>query len=201
MGIQDWIKLGIGLIVVFAWILGNIKEQQKAKPVPPPLPPPRPNPDDPDGARAAHDLQDFLQDIRRKLNDPPLETQINDPEPIALIDEPARPAPPPVPVPTERPRRPKTKRPIPPERPVVRMPELQILRDERPPAPARVASPSSPKVRPAQIVMRQAAIVKRKANSPALNEIVAILKSPKGLATAALMREILSEPLCKRRRR
>lgn len=174
------IKLIVGLIVVIAWIVGNIRERQKAaaKKAPPPVAndappaaaPPRPN-----------ELDSYLEEVRRRMGEPEAR-KLDAPLPSLLAEEPRRAAP---------------SRSQPP------MKQKKKRQPDRPPTPTRHAevtslSPDMLKM-PLTGSIGPAPSAAKNRPSPVVKDVVNLLKSPSGLSTAFLLREILSEPMCKRR--
>jgi hypothetical protein len=188
---MDWTTLVVALVVIGGWIAGNLKEikkaAEKAAP-PPPLPPPQPGA--PAAFGRADDLQEFLKQIRRRAGE-------NEPQPAAeplpaiLVEEttprfePSRIELPPV-VPPPKPK--KKNRPAPTSKPSRQKVDSPLM-------PAGLSAPSpplAPDLPPASN--------RPKARSVDVREAVRLLKSPSGMKTAVILREILSEPLSKRRR-
>lgn len=167
------IKLIIGAIVLLVWIANTIKERAKAAPKPPPLPP-QPG----EEAKPANDLQAFLADVRRQI-----EEAVNPPPKV-------QPPPLPPPLPQSEIRRPRKRRrgndqPVP----------IQAEPASLPPPPLPpVTMPSMPAMeRPA------IADVARRGNSSA-RDAVRLLTSRSTLASAIVLQEVLGPPLAKRPR-
>jgi len=174
---MDWIKLAFVLAGVVFWIISNLREAKKpTAPAPPPLPG-----GDGDAASAAkrpEDLQDFLNQIRRRMGETesrPLELDVVPPEPRRL--------PPPVPI-----------LPIKKQRQADKAPNLSKRTAE---VTSLVAEPMTFEAMKAEI-KPMAGIMR--VTSQAAKNAVKVMKSPGGMATAFVLREILDVPLSKRRR-
>ncbi len=179
-----WIKLGIGAIVAVFWIAGNIREKQRAAAAaaPPPLPLADPGVNAP--ARPTDDVQEFLKQIRGRIAEP---VRKETPLQAVLVDEP------------RREKRPTPAAPRPQKKPKKqeadtapnlskRRAEVTSLVPDAVPLTAALSSDPAPMVS----VSRGA--------SPAAREMKKLLRSPSGLATAFLLKEIMDGPVSRKRR-
>ena len=189
---MDWIKGLIALVIIIGWIVGNLKERQKAaeKAAPPPLPLPPLDPYVAAPVRKADDLQEFLKQIRRRSGEPEPQTTA-EPLPAVLVEEAPRieslrSEVPPV-ILSPKPR--KKIRPDSPPKTPRRKPDALPPTSERVVFSGPLASDSAPTTSGSKV------------KSAAVRDAVRLLKSPAGLKTAFILQEILSEPLAKRRRR
>lgn len=192
---MDWIKVLVALVVIGGWIISAIQEKGKAaknnRPKPPPLPPADGEPAVP--PRPVNDLQDFLNEVRRRKQaaEPPRREE--EPTPAILVEERPRRAPKRAPRQRAEPRRaeppPLMAMPVPEPPPLPSPPSL-------PPLPPLEA----PRLRTEVPTLGVAAVVARAPAHPAVRDLLSLLKNRRSLATAVLLREVLDEPLCKRRR-
>ena len=191
---MEWPTLIFVAFVVVSWIASNIKQMQKAAAAaaPPPLPPGEPGQDAP--PRQVDQVQEFLKQIRKRMGEP--EAQPEKPvEPMraVLVEESRR---------QEAAKREQRKRlEAPPPKPKKkkeadaapnlsrRRAEVTTLAAESIPLTAALASDPAPMISQT-----------RRPTSTAARDALKLLKSPTGLATTFLLREILEPPLSKRRR-
>lgn len=186
---MEWIKLIVVLIFIASWIVGNLREQQKARQQagPPPLPPPQPEPGGP--ARPRDDLQDFLRQVRRRMGEPePRPQTIDEPLKTILVEDAPRLPPP------RREEPPKLKK------------RKKYQADTAPNLARRTAEVTSLIPDPVKFGAAAASdpvpmVSRPRQASRAALDVVALLKSPAGVPTAFLLKEILDAPLSKRRGR
>ena len=186
---ETWIKVVIGVIVAIGWIVKTYQEA-KAKPdagKPPPVP--QAEPDTEPIRQTPEKLNEFLEEIRKRKK----KSKANDAEPIVLVE-------------AEPERRPTPKPPIRRDKPAPRITQPSPWAST--PAPSKVATeiPAAPRVpaksaTAASSLMGSAGVVERKKSIPAIGDALALLANRQSLATAFILREILADPISKRRKK
>jgi hypothetical protein len=188
---EELIKVLVFAVMGVIWVIINLrgKQQQAAKPVA--------APDQP--KRASDDaVEDFLAEIRRRRNpeEPvqrgePVEERRSEPPPLPVAD---------VVVPERRPER----RPEPPPLPPVAPPPRRTPRKQKPKEPRRVEMPAPPQPAAPPLTVPLIPAMAQQGTSalaPTSRAVTALLRNRRSVAAAFVLREILDEPLCKRRRR
>jgi hypothetical protein len=186
---EELIKVLVFAVMGVIWVIASLRskqQQQAAKPVAAPDQPKRATGDE---------VEDFLAEIRRRRNQ---EEPIQRREPA----EERRSEPPPLPVAEFV--EPERRREPPPLPPPVAPPPRRTSRKQKQKEPRRVEMPpppqpaSAPLTIPAIPAMAQQAILPL---APTSRDVAALLRHRRSVAAAFVLREILDEPLCKRRRR
>ena len=181
---MEWTTFIFVAIVVVSWIASNIKQMQKAAEAaaPPPLPPADAANEMP--PRQVDQVQEFLKQIRKRMGEP--EPTAAEPLRAVLVEDVKRREP----QPGQKPRKKQRKQEADsaPNLAHRRAEETSLAPDAVPVSAARM-SDSAPVVSLAKV-----------ATSPTARNVVKLLKSPSGLATAFLLNEILQGPVSKRRR-
>jgi hypothetical protein len=152
-------------------------------------------------SRPSTDLDRFLEEARRR-REPPIRSPV-------VVEREAAQAARPEPAPrSQRPTRPTPTRPretrVPPRRqPVLLEEETSSRRSVPVVTPEPAAEPvRAVEVSPAQLPAPPPApaVVRVKAISPLLRQVVQGLRTPRSAAAAIVLREVFDQPLCKRRR-
>jgi hypothetical protein len=204
---MDWIKLAIPLIVLAIWILGHLLRNQQEEIQPPRRLPPRPD-DDPFKARPrrpASDVDRFLEEVRRRREQQQPATLTREEEEAEFgrsSDAPVAKASPP---------RPVLPRPVEAAQATVKRRPLRESVPTPPPAVASVveevvvarlvASPGETSAPIGSTLGLPAALAPGEASRgrpAAAAHLLHLLKTPKSLATAVMLREVFEPPLSRR---
>jgi hypothetical protein len=202
-----WLILLIPVAVSILSLLFKSKEEPKRDGRLRPPPTARPGGPTRPGRRPVSDIDQFLEEINRRRREAAERRRPTEPTaaptPPPIVERPAPPPPipqreplRPVPVPPPRlPRRPERERPLPTrirERPLQPEPVLvaEPVPPPPPPAPPAPPAPAVPAVLGTYVVTRPP--------SPALTQLVTMLRSPQSLRTAILLREIFDPPVSRR---
>lgn len=222
----DWLRLLIPLIVVAVWILSHLaggQQQNQKRPAPPrPLPPQDPD----DGARpqrAAREMEQFLEEVRRRKQEVEEKSQ---PTPVSIAEEVQRPRPIPLPRRQDSATLEQRRRTVPigakrPQRslePVIVLQPLPVTATlavpgegtqsvamprpgvEIPQAPQANQALPPPPAAP-QALNRPEVMPTHGRQTAAMKMVRELLKNRQTLRAAFLLREVFDPPLSKRRRR
>lgn len=202
---MDWIKILIGAAVVVGWIVNAVLEQQKqAKNAERPKPPPLPSTPDAPAPQSADALNDFLRELRRRKKEAEaMGAPAEEPIPAILVEERPKPPPPLPPTPAPRPAaRPPLVAPAPAASPMPVMPEMILatsMDKAALAAPTLVSSRTTTSTTAAASSVAGIATVMRRTPSPAVARVLEMLRQPQQLPSFVVVREILDEPLSRRR--
>ena len=200
---MEWVKWLIPVVVVAVIIISQLAAKQPTRQPPPPLPRPRP-PRDPDDSaaprRTSEDLEKFLEEVKRRK-----QSEETAAEPLYTAQEiPARPAPRPVEQRRQsvavdsKPQRRSQPRVVVVEPAAPKLRQLAMPSSEVAVLQA-LQAPASPADAP-QAIHRPEALPTVAALPPAAKMVRGLLKNRQSLRAALLLREILDQPLSKRRR-
>ena len=182
---ETWIKIAIGVIVAIGWIVKTYQENKAKGDAGKPPPVPRGESATEPIRQTPEKLNDFLDEIRKRKK----KAKADDLEPIILAEAEPEPA-----------RRPAPKPPIRRDKPAPRITQPSPWATTPPPAPFVPQTPAK-SATAASSLMGSAGVVERKKSIPAIGDALALLANRQSLATAFILREILDDPICKRRRK
>jgi hypothetical protein len=221
---MEWVKWAIPLIVVSVWILANLARIPREQPRLPPRRPQPPEGDEPPvrPRQPITDVDQFLAEVQRRRRQAPPEQPPPSPPPEWRPPERRRISPTDVPVETRTP----PLAVVPVDVPIPVLPVAEVLPVEaRPrPQPPESMRRAAPEVRPGPPSRRlvdntefpglapdaaqptlaptapvgSAQVVARAPLTQSATEVMAMLRDPRSIRVAFLLREILEPPLCRR---